>query len=113
VLHPLPQSGSPAHLEPSGVKEPHEDAALLTLPGIDVFELNEAFAAQALHCIRELGIPLDKVNPNGGAMGAAAVRPVSPRSPRPMGRRYPLEARASSRRSSSEEGSGRRRPPRA
>jgi acetyl-CoA acetyltransferase len=68
VLHPLPQSGAPAHLEPSGVKEPHEYAALPTLPGIDVFELNEAFAAQALHCIRELGIPLDKVNPNGGAI---------------------------------------------
>jgi acetyl-CoA acyltransferase len=40
----------------------------LKLEDIDVFELNEAFAAQALHCIRELGIPLDKVNPNGGAI---------------------------------------------
>ncbi|MBZ4418912.1 thiolase family protein [Myxococcus sp. RHSTA-1-4] len=39
----------------------------LEVKDIDVFELNEAFAAQALHCIRELGIPLDKVNPNGGA----------------------------------------------
>jgi acetyl-CoA acyltransferase len=40
----------------------------LKVGDIDVFELNEAFAAQALHCIRELGISLDKVNPNGGAI---------------------------------------------
>ncbi|WP_224243800.1 thiolase family protein [Hyalangium gracile] len=40
----------------------------LKVEDIDVFELNEAFAAQVLHCIRELGIPLDKVNPNGGAI---------------------------------------------
>ncbi|QRO00626.1 thiolase family protein [Archangium violaceum] len=40
----------------------------LKVEDIDVFELNEAFAAQALHCIRELGIPMDKVNPNGGAI---------------------------------------------
>ncbi|MBN8227092.1 thiolase family protein [Corallococcus macrosporus] len=40
----------------------------LKIEDISVFELNEAFAAQALHCIRELGIPLDKVNPNGGAI---------------------------------------------
>jgi acetyl-CoA acyltransferase len=40
----------------------------LEVKDIDVFELNEAFAAQALHCIRELGVPLDKANPNGGAI---------------------------------------------
>ncbi|MBN9686889.1 MULTISPECIES: thiolase family protein [unclassified Corallococcus] len=40
----------------------------LKIEDISVFELNEAFAAQALHCIRELGIPQDKVNPNGGAI---------------------------------------------
>ncbi len=40
----------------------------LKVEDIDVFELNEAFAAQALYCIRELGIPMDKVNPNGGAI---------------------------------------------
>jgi acetyl-CoA acyltransferase len=40
----------------------------LKIDDIDVFELNEAFAAQSLHCVRELGIPLDKVNPNGGAI---------------------------------------------
>jgi acetyl-CoA acetyltransferase family protein len=37
---------------------------------IDVIELNEAFAAQALACLRELGLPDDaeNVNPNGGAI---------------------------------------------
>jgi 3-oxoadipyl-CoA thiolase len=37
---------------------------------IDVIELNEAFAAQALACMRELGLPDDAahVNPNGGAI---------------------------------------------
>ncbi|OJH41095.1 thiolase family protein [Cystobacter ferrugineus] len=40
----------------------------LKIEDIDVFELNEAFAAQALHCIRELGVPLEKANPNGGAI---------------------------------------------
>ncbi|MCP3140657.1 thiolase family protein [Pyxidicoccus xibeiensis] len=40
----------------------------LEVKDIDVFELNEAFGAQALHCLRELGIPLDKANPNGGAI---------------------------------------------
>ncbi|MBZ4398678.1 thiolase family protein [Myxococcus sp. MISCRS1] len=40
----------------------------LEVKDIDVFELNEAFAPQALYCIRELGIPEDKVNPNGGAI---------------------------------------------
>ena len=40
----------------------------LTIGQIDVMELNEAFAAQALACIRELGIHPDKVNVNGGAI---------------------------------------------
>jgi acetyl-CoA acyltransferase len=40
----------------------------LEVKDIDVFELNEAFGAQALHCIRELGVPMDKANPNGGAI---------------------------------------------
>ena len=35
---------------------------------IDLFELNEAFASQALVCIRELGIDMAKVNVNGGAI---------------------------------------------
>lgn len=35
---------------------------------MDVIELNEAFAAQAIPCIRELHMPGEKVNPWGGAM---------------------------------------------
>jgi len=40
----------------------------LTLDDIDVFELNEAFASQALYCKNELGLDIDKINPNGGAI---------------------------------------------
>ena len=35
---------------------------------MDLIELNEAFAAQALYVIRELGLDLEKVNVNGGAI---------------------------------------------
>jgi len=44
------------------------DRCGLTADDMDVIELNEAFAAQALACIRTVGLPYDKVNPNGGAM---------------------------------------------
>jgi acetyl-CoA acyltransferase len=40
----------------------------LSIGEIDLFEINEAFAAQAVYCQRELGIPLDKLNVNGGAI---------------------------------------------
>lgn len=42
----------------------------LTLKDIDVMEFNEAFSAQALACIRELGLADDdpRINPNGGAI---------------------------------------------
>lgn len=40
----------------------------MTLDQIDTIELNEAFAAQAIPCIRTLGFDMDKVNPEGGAM---------------------------------------------
>ncbi len=42
----------------------------LTIADIDVIELNEAFAAQALACTREMGLADDdpRVNPNGGAI---------------------------------------------
>lgn len=42
----------------------------LTLKQMDVIELNEAFAAQSLACLRELGVDDDdpRVNPNGGAI---------------------------------------------
>ena len=40
----------------------------LTIDQIDLFEVNEAFASQALYCVRELGLPVDRVNVNGGAI---------------------------------------------
>jgi acetyl-CoA acyltransferase len=40
----------------------------LTLQDIDLIELNEAFAAQSLAVIKELGLDADKVNVNGGAV---------------------------------------------
>jgi acetyl-CoA acyltransferase len=40
----------------------------LQVKDIDLFELNEAFASQAVYCIRELGLDRAKVNPNGGAI---------------------------------------------
>ncbi|MGP8469015.1 3-oxoadipyl-CoA thiolase [Acinetobacter baumannii] len=59
--------------------------ANLTLEQMDVIELNEAFAAQALAVTRDLGLPdnSDKVNPNGGAialghpLGASGARLVT------------------------------------
>ena len=35
---------------------------------IEVFEVNEAFASQATYCIDKLALPVDRVNPNGGAI---------------------------------------------
>jgi acetyl-CoA acyltransferase len=40
----------------------------LSISDIDVIEMNEAFASQSLYCKRELGIPDDKLNINGGAI---------------------------------------------
>lgn len=40
----------------------------LTIDQIDLVELNEAFASQALACVRELGMDAKKVNVNGGAI---------------------------------------------
>jgi len=40
----------------------------LTIDDIDVVEINEAFGSQAVACIRELGIPMEKVNIDGGGI---------------------------------------------
>ena len=40
----------------------------LTVKDIDLFEINEAFASQSVYCQRELGIPDEKLNVNGGAI---------------------------------------------
>ncbi|XP_068582659.1 3-ketoacyl-CoA thiolase B, peroxisomal-like [Cebidichthys violaceus] len=53
----------PAFAIPAALKQ-----AGLTVADIDVFEINEAFASQAVYCVEKLGIPLEKVNPNGGAI---------------------------------------------
>ncbi|TSK98409.1 3-ketoacyl-CoA thiolase A, peroxisomal [Bagarius yarrelli] len=53
-----PAYAIPAALERAG----------LTVNDVDVFEINEAFASQAVYCVEKLGIPMEKVNPNGGAI---------------------------------------------
>jgi acetyl-CoA acyltransferase len=55
----------------------------LKIDQIDLFEVNEAFASQAVYCIRELGLPMDRVNVNGGAiaighpLGATGARQIA------------------------------------
>jgi len=44
------------------------ERAGLKLDEIDLFEVNEAFAAQALAVVRELGLPADRTNPNGSGI---------------------------------------------
>ena len=40
----------------------------LTIEDIGLWELNEAFAVQVVYCRDELGIPMDKLNVDGGSM---------------------------------------------
>ena len=52
-----------------GMGPVHATRKITQRPGeFDVVELNEAFAAQALACIKELGLDEAKVNPDGGAI---------------------------------------------
>ncbi|CAH1238530.1 ACAA1 [Branchiostoma lanceolatum] len=53
----------PAYAIPEALKK-----AGLSVDDIDVFEVNEAFASQAVYSVDKLGIPWEKVNPNGGAI---------------------------------------------
>ncbi|XP_026871987.2 3-ketoacyl-CoA thiolase A, peroxisomal-like [Electrophorus electricus] len=53
----------PAYAIPAALQK-----AGLTVDDVDVFEINEAFASQAVYCVEKLGIPLKKVNPKGGAI---------------------------------------------
>ena len=59
------------------------ERAGLRAEDLDLVELNEAFAAQAIPCMRELGLDPDKVNVNGGAiaighpLGASGARLVA------------------------------------
>jgi len=52
---------------PSSIKA--LEKAGLTVDDIDRWEINEAFAGQAVACIKDLGIDVEKVNVNGGAVG--------------------------------------------
>lgn len=57
--------------------------ANLKVSDIGIFELNEAFASQAVACIKHLKLPLGKVNPKGGAialghpLGATGARQIA------------------------------------
>ena len=55
----------PKYAIPAALKQ-----AGLTVDDIDIYEINEAFASQAIHCIRELGIEkyMDRINIHGGAI---------------------------------------------
>lgn len=59
------------------------DQAGLSKNDIDVFEINEAFASQAVWCCQHLGIDMNKVNPQGGAiaighpLGCTGARQIS------------------------------------
>lgn len=67
-------------LGPVGATHKALERAGLTMNDMDVIELNEAFSAQALGVIRELAIPMDKLNLDGGAialghpLGASGAR---------------------------------------
>ena len=59
------------------------EAVGLSIPDVGIWEINEAFASQALYCIRKLGIDQAKVNPKGGAiaighpLGATGARQLA------------------------------------
>ena len=49
----------------------------LSVADIDLWELNEAFAVQVLYCAERLGIPMDRLNVNGGAIAVGHPYGVS------------------------------------
>lgn len=68
-----PWKAIPVALEKAGISK----------DDVDIYEINEAFASQAVWCVKELGLDLDKVNPKGGAialghpLGCTGARQVS------------------------------------
>lgn len=56
------------------------EKAGITKDDVDIFEINEAFASQCLWCANELGLPMEKINPAGGAIafGMYHTHPVFP-----------------------------------
>jgi acetyl-CoA acyltransferase 1 len=67
----------PAFAIPAALKK-----ANLTIDDIDIFEVNEAFASQCLYSAKKLKIPIEKLNPRGGAialghpLGATGARQI-------------------------------------
>ena len=55
-------------LGPIGASRKVLEKAGLTVEDVDLWEMNEAFAAQCLACQRDLGIDIDKLNVNGGGI---------------------------------------------
>jgi acetyl-CoA C-acetyltransferase len=55
-------------LGPVGASEAALARAGMTIDDVDLVEINEAFAAQVIPSARRLGVPLDKLNVNGGAI---------------------------------------------
>ena len=59
------------------------EATGVSIEQVGIWEINEAFASQALYCIRKLGLDMDKVNPKGGAialghpLGATGARQLA------------------------------------
>ena len=53
---------------PVGAVRQAAEKASVSINEIELFELNEAFASQSLACIRQLEIPIDRVNIHGGAI---------------------------------------------
>lgn len=53
----------PAVAIPAALKK-----AGLAVKDIDIYEVNEAFASQALYSVQKVGIPKEKLNPRGGAI---------------------------------------------
>ena len=63
ACHPSYMGLGPVYAIPSALKR-----ANIAIDQVDWFEINEAFAAQVLACQRELKIPMEKLNPWGGAI---------------------------------------------
>jgi acetyl-CoA acyltransferase len=67
-------------MSPGATPSPALQRARLRVSDLDVIEINEAFASQALACIRELQLPLERINLDGGGiamghpLGATGVR---------------------------------------
>ena len=56
-------------MAPIGAIQKLADKIGWDLDSVDLFEINEAFAGQAVACIKDLDLDVEKVNVNGGAVG--------------------------------------------